>query len=292
MLNFSVNTNVGAFVALQNLSQTNRSLEVTQNRINTGLKVSSTKDDSGTYAIAQSLRADLGGLNAVKSSLDRAQSTLDVAVAAAESITDVLVQMKEKATAAADAGMDEASRDALRDDFRKLSVQLANYLNNAEFNGSNILRSDGADLSAIVNPKHTGADPAFQTISVDNLELDTGVLADFLTGSGTTTAGNDTVDWADEDDAADSVADVDTASTAMKEKLIELGSAYSQIEAQQTFTTKLYDTVETGIGKLVDADLAKESATLQALQTKQQLGLQALSIANQAPQSIKSLFRH
>ena len=287
MLNFSVNTNVGAFVALQNLSKTNQDLSTVQNRINTGLNVASTKDDSANYAIAQGLRADIGGLNAIKSSLDRAQSTLDVAVSAAESITDVLVQMKEKATAASDTGMDADSRQALEDDFEKLASQMATYINSAEFNGSNILKNGEQALSALLN-----ADDSTQTISVANQDLET-TLSAFVTagGAGVKSTGN-TITWATAGDAGTAATAVSTAIDAMKTKLSELGSASRQITAQQEFTVKLSDTIETGIGNLVDADLAKESARLQALQTKQQLGLQALSIANQAPQSIMSLFRN
>ena len=306
---FSINTNVGAMVALQTLNSTNKSLETTQSRINTGLKVASTKDDSGTYGIAQSLRADVGGLNAVRSSLDRAQSTLDVAISAAESISDVLVQMKEKATAASDEGMDQASREALQDDFNKLSEQLASYINSAEFNGTNILKSGGADLKALLN-----ADDSTQTISVGNLKLNDGTdgaLKEFVgvDVNDATKAAALEAKWIDTDAAGDPVippavpdktaaenarasADkVNAAIDEMKSVLSTLGSASRQISAQQEFTTKLTDTIEAGIGNLVDADLAKESARLQALQTKQQLGLQALAIANQAPQTILSLFR-
>ncbi|MGK2284495.1 flagellin [Pedomonas sp. V897] len=306
---FSINTNVGAMVALQTLNSTNKALETTQSRINTGLKVASTKDDSGTYAIAQSLRADVGGLNAVRTSLDRAQSTLDVAISAAESISDVLVQMKEKATAASDEGMDQASREALQDDFNKLSEQLASYINSAEFNGTNILKSGGADLKALLN-----ADDSTQTISVGNLKLNDGTdgaLKEFVgvDVNDATKAAALEAKWIDTDAAGDPVippavpdktaaenarasADkVNAAIDEMKSVLSTLGSASRQISAQQEFTTKLTDTIEAGIGNLVDADLAKESARLQALQTKQQLGLQALAIANQAPQTILSLFR-
>ena len=306
---FSINTNVGAMVALQTLNSTNKALETTQSRINTGLKVASTKDDSGTYAIAQSLRADVGGLNAVRTSLDRAQSTLDVAISAAESISDVLVQMKEKATAASDEGMDQASREALQDDFNKLSEQLASYINSAEFNGTNILKSGGADLKALLN-----ADDSTQTISVGNLKLNDGTdgaLKEFVgvDVNDATKAAALEAKWIDTDAAGDPVippavpdktaaenarasADkVNAAIDEMKSVLSTLGSASRQISAQQEFTTKLTDTIEAGIGNLVDADLAKESARLQALQTKQQLGLQALAIANQAQQTILSLFR-
>ena len=320
MLNFSVNTNVGAFVALQNLSQTNRNLEVTQNRINTGLKVASTKDDSGTYAIAQNLRADIGGLNAVKTSLDRAQSTLDVAISSTESISDVLVQMKEKATAASDEGLDAESRAALEDDFNALINQIKTFIDTAEFNGSNILKADVPGTPGTAGtPGNDGPDgipgnaddvaavpgtPAvLGTGDKISAMLDTDATLKLEVGNQdlhtllNSVIGAD-ADWGDGTDL-DADAGVAKASAdavvagiaAINTVLSTLGSASRQISAQQTFVTKLSDSIETGIGNLVDADLAKESARLTALQTQQQLGLQALSIANQAPQSIMSLFQ-
>lgn len=281
MPNFSVNTNVGAFVALQNLSSTNQQLAVTQNRINTGLKVASTKDDSATYAIAQNLRADIGGLNAVKGSLDRASSTLDVAVAAAESMSDILITMKEKANAASDTGLDDDSREMLEKDFNKLIDQLKSQLKSAEFNGTNLLT--GTDtISAILDADGTS------TLSVANQNLDGagGTLLPFVNAGASVPA-----NWTNGGDAGTSAGQVNQAIEDMNVVLSTLGSASRQIKAQQNFTLKLSDSIETGIGNLVDADLAKESAKLQGLQTKQQLGLQALSIANQAPQAIMSLFR-
>ena len=281
---FSINTNAGAMVALQTLSATTKGLETVQSRINTGLKVASTKDDSGTYAIAQNLRADLGGLNAVKTSLDRAQSTLDVGISAAESISDVLVQMKEKATAASDEGLDAESRAALQDDFNAMVNQVKTYISSAEFNGSNILTggADGDKISAMLDTDAT------LKLEVENQDLDTVLTAVIA----------DDADWGDGTDlAADAAAAKVSADavvagiTALNKSLSTLGAASRQISDQQTFVTKLSDTIEAGIGNLVDADLAKESARLTALQTQQQLGLQALSIANQAPQSILSLFR-
>lgn len=286
-MGFSINTNSGAMIALQNLSSTNGQMSTVQSRINTGLRVSSTKDDSANFAIAQNLRADIGGLNAVKSSLDRGKSTLDVAISAAESISEVLIQMKEKAEAAADTGMDEDSRVALQNDFNKLSKQLVSFVKGAEFNGSNILIDTGQSLSALISDSG-------DTIQVANQGLNGagGELEAFMSAGATPAAVAQNWSGATGHTPAGTAAGaVDTAIEAMNTVLSELGSASRQIDTQLKFTSKLSDTIETGIGNLVDADLAKESAKLQALQTKQQLGLQALSIANQAPQSILSLFR-
>jgi flagellin len=295
---FSVNTNSGAFIALQNLSSTSNQLGVVQNRISTGQKVASAKDDAATFAIAQNLRADVGGLSAVKGSLDRAKSTIDVALSASESISDVLIQMKEKAVAASDNGMDLASRTALQRDFNALASQIVSYVNSASFNGTNLLKDAGQGLAAILD-----AD-ASQTLTVANQGLNStgGELATFMdtnanlnvVKNATWTAVTDTnvngiVDGAE--DAKASATAVDTALTAMNTVLSTLGSASKQMDGQLKFVSKLSDTMESGIGNLVDADLAKESAKLQSLQVKQQLGLQALSIANQAPQSVLGLFR-
>lgn len=272
---FSVNTNAGAFVALQSLSSTNRSLEVTQNRINTGLAVSGAKDNSAVFAIAQNLRSDLGGLNAIRQSLDRAGSALDVGIAAAETISDLLVEAKEKALAASDTGIDQTSRTALQNDFQAIVNQIDDVVAQAEFNGTNIVISAATGaISAIVS------DDATQTISVNGADLNTaaGALSLTVTTFGAASA------------ATAALGQVEAALTSVNSTLATFGSAARQIELQGTFADRLSDTIETGIGNLVDADLARESANLQALQVKQQLGLQALAIANQSPGAILSLF--
>ena len=284
-MGFSVNTNVGAMAALQSLTSTNKDLSTTQSRINTGLNVASTKDDSATYAIAQGLRGDLGGLKSVSSSLSRAKSVVDVATAGAEQISDVVNQMKAKAYQAADAGIDTNSRDAINKDFTALRDQITTIVNSSDFNGTNLLKASGGSVTALQSLKdgNTGTttwDP--DSLSVANQGLDLG-------GSVITVGASGQVDT-----AANATAMIDTLTTTqanLTTALGQLGSASRKIDAQLTFTSKLSDTIEAGVGNLVDADLAKESAKLQALQVKQQLGVQALSIANQAPQTITSLFR-
>jgi flagellin len=265
-MGFSVNTNTGAMAALQNLSATNRGLETTQSRINTGLRVSGTKDDSASYTIAQKLRGDVGGLSAVTSSLSRAKSTVDVAVAGVEQISDLMNQMKTKVLEGSDAGLDTASKAQITADVTALQTQIKSIIKSSSFNGTNLLDSGGTGAIAALKSAESG-----DTLNVAhrNLEAD---LGSTLT-SGVT------------------MADFAGAESNMKSALSTLGSAARQIDGQLAFTSKLSDVIESGIGNLVDADLAKESAKLQALQVKQQLGLQALSIANQAPQSVMSLFR-
>jgi len=272
---FSVNTNAPALQALQNLNITDRALGKVQTQINTGLKVASSKDNAAVFSIAQSLRSDVSGLNAVKSSLDRAMSTIDVAVAAGEAVSDLLIEMKEKAVAAKDAGLDTSSRTALNDEFAELRNQITSIVDNAEFNGTNAVDGSAA-IVAITN------DDGSNTISISAQDLSLG-------GTTVTLAGTTTIDTAANASAA--VALIDASITNVNSSLSELGAGAKRLELQQAFANKLSDTIQIGIGNLVDADMAKASAQLQALQVKQQLGLQALSIANQAPQAAVSLFQ-
>jgi len=272
---FSVNTNASALSALLNLNNTTRDLERTQTNINTGLKISSAKDNAAVYSIAQKLRADLRGYNAVKQSLDRSISTTDIALAAAGSISDLLIEMKEKAVAAADSGLDDTSRTALNEDFQALRDQITIIVANAEFNGTNLIDGGTDSIVAITNPNAT------QTITIahQNLTLGGGNIVITATQTISTQAL-----------AATAVGNISDSLTAVSAVLTKLGAGGKSLEAQRIFADKISDTIEVGIGNLVDANMAKESANLQALQVKQQLGVQALSIANQAPQAILSIF--
>ncbi|MBL4612529.1 MAG: flagellin [Emcibacter sp.] len=272
---FSVNTNASALSALLNLNITTRQLETTQTHINTGLKISSAKDNAAIFSIAQKLRADLRGYNAVKQSLDRSISTTDIALAAAGAISDLLIEMKEKAAAAADAGLDATSRVALNEDFAALRDQITIIVSNAQFNGTNLIDNGTDAVVAITNPN------ASQTITIahQNLTLGGGNIA--ITAAQTITS---------QSLASAAVGSISISLTAVSAVLTKLGAGGKSLESQRVFADKISNTIEIGIGNLVDADLAKESANLQSLQVKQQLGIQALSIANQAPQSILSLF--
>ena len=274
----SVNTNVGAMVALQNLNATQMDLGTTQNRINTGLKVASAKDNGSIWAIAQNQRATSQSLNSVKESLQRGQSTVDVAISAGESISDLLLQMKEKALAASDTTLDTNSRVALNDDFSSLRDQITKVVNNAEFNGANMIKATGTTIMALANADGT------QLITVQAEDLSLG-------GTGALNALTATASIGTQTAAAGMISVVNTAITNVSSALSKLGTGSKSLQSHLTFVGKLQDTLDAGVGNLVDADLAKESAHLQALQTKQQLGVQALSIANSSSQALLSLFR-
>jgi flagellin len=272
----SVHTNDAALIALQNLNNTSSQLDAVQNRISTGLAINSAKDNASVWAIAQGQRADIGSLGAVKSSLDRATSIADVASTAGATISDLLVQMKTKVVAAMDPSIDTASRNALNADFKSILGQITQVISNANFDGANMLDGSVPQIKFIANADATG----FITLSSQNMSLGGGIITVPSTASlGTLTF------------ATNVLAQLTTSISNTNQALGALGSQSKAISNHNTFVQQLSDQLTAGVGNLVDADLAKESANLQALQVQQQLGTQALSIANQAPQIILSLFK-
>jgi len=272
----SVNTNVGALIALQNLNTTTTELQQVQGRINTGKKVASAKDNGAVWAIAQSQRATSNALNAVKASLQRGQSTIDVAMAAGETVSDLLSQMKEKALAAADTSLTASARSALNEDFKSLRDQITTITSNADFDGTNMIKASGNSIYALANSAGTSK----ITVAAQSLALG---------GANVTVATTGTIGTATQ--ASAMIATVNTSIDNVGAALAKLGTGSKALDSHLTFISKLQDALDAGIGNLVDADLAKESARLQALQTKQQLGIQALSIANSASSSLLGLFR-
>ncbi|MAT36065.1 MAG: flagellin [Ponticaulis sp.] len=272
----SVNTNYGAMVALQQLNSTNSQLESTQTRINTGMKVASAKDNGAIYAIAQGMRSDVAGYGVVSESLDRASSTVDVAIAAGEAVSDLLIDMKEKALSAADASLTSTQRSAFNEDFKALRDQIGTIVSNAEFNGVNLINGTTNSIDAIASADGSSV----ITVLDEALSLGGSIITLAATAS-LSSAGV----------ASAAVGTIETSLNNLNQALARLGTSSKSLSVHADFVTKLSDVTEKGIGNLVDADLAKESAKLQALQTKQQLGVQALSIANQASGIALSFFR-
>jgi len=276
-MTLSVNTNQPALIALQNLNRTNDDMQSVQTRINTGQSISTAKDNAAVWSIAQEQRADMSALGAVKMSLDRATSIADVALAAGESASDLLKLMREKVVAAKDTSLTTTSLISLNSDFQGLLKNLSQVISSAVFDGANLLDgSQPADMTFLAD-----ADAAQAiTLSLQNLSLG-GTI-------NTLTATDDILTPAN---ATAVLTRLDASMSAVNQAVGNIGTQAKQIDAHSSFVSRLSDVLETGVGNLVDADLAKESARLQALQVKQQLGAQALSIANSAPQIILSLFK-
>lgn len=273
----SVNTNYGAMIALQNLNVTNAEMNKTQQNISTGLRIAGPKDNGAVWAIGQNMRMDVMALNAVSQSLSRAMSVADTAVAAGTSISDLLRDMKEKALAARDPSIDANAREAYNSEFTALRDQITKVIQNAAFDGSNLLNGALTDIQSLANADGN----QFLTVVARDLTLG---------GTIVPVTATDTISTATL--ASTMISTIETALNQLNLALARLGTDAKKIGMHKDFIAKLSNELESGIGNLVDADLAKESARLQSLQTKQQLGIQALSIANAAPQAILGLFRN
>jgi flagellin len=280
-MSISVHTNKPALVALQNLNKTNDDIGEVQNHINTGLKIANARDNAAVWSIAQNQRADIGALGAVKMSLDRANSIAEVSMAAGETVSDLLVQLKEKVVAAMDTSIDTASRTALDSEFKSILRQIGQVTDNAAFDGANLL--NGLNHSSVPNIQFlaNASASSYITLSVQNMTLGSGGIITMSVASSLDSVST----------AANVLSQLNASIGNVNQALGALGSQAKQITAHSDFVSKLSDTLTTGVGNLVDADLAKESAKLQALQVQQQLGAQALSIANQSPQMILQLFK-
>ena len=274
-MTFSVNTNTGAMIALQYLNTTQAQLSQTQSAINSGLKVASARDDGAIYAIAQNQRGQVAGYSAVINSINNGTSAIDVALSAGQSISDLLIQLKQKALSAADSSLDTASRQAINADFTALRDQITTIVKNALFNGFNLVDGSTTKVQALASSDGS----RHVTTLAQNLSL-----------SGTIVTLKSTSTVSTQVKASTLVATIQTSLTNVNSALAKLSAGAAKFSIQATFAQKLSDTLTTGIGNLVDANMASESAMLQSLQVKQQLGIQALSIANQAPQAILSLF--
>ena len=290
----SINTNRGALVALQTLNSTNKALETTQNRVNTGMNISSAKDNGAIFAIATSQRAEMGAQDAVKQSLQRGQSIIDVALAAGETVVDALTEMKALAVSIQDDagnpagdGFSENGKKLVAD-FEALAKEVHTALAGAKFDSVNLFDATVANAPVQVSTNTSGgkfvlkggADAAAS--AADGLKFG----GDVATGGVWSTS----ADY-DAKKAAYTAANVETALNGFTTVLADIGTKSKSLDRQMTFVGKMQDSLEAGVGNLVDADLAKESAKLTALQTKQQLGVQALSIANSSSSMMLSLFR-
>lgn len=272
----SVNTNTGAMIALQYLNQTGMELQKTQDHINSGMKVATAKDNGATYAIAQNMRSNVIAYQAVSDSLNRGVSAIDVAMSAGQSISDLLNELKGKALAAADTSIDTASRNALNADFKAMRDQISTIVENASFNGTNFIDGSITGIEALAS-----ADAVNRiSVAAEDLRLSQGILTMSVLGNISTLA-----------NASAMITTLNTSIQNVNAALARLAAGSRKLTIQANFVSKLMDTLNTGVGNLVDADMAVESAKLQALQVRQQLGVQALSIANSQPQIIMSLFR-
>ena len=279
----SILTNNGAMVALQTLKSINSDLNKTQDMISTGKEVATAKDNSALWAISKVMESDVTGFKAISDSLSLGESTVAVASAGAEQIVETLKDMKALAVSAQSENVDFAKIQA---DMDEKAAQVASIIGASQFNGANLLASDvdgngATSLGVLSSLDRVGSGaPTPVSISVDTADFEADIdLATNLTGITDTTT------------AATALGELETFLQTAIDGAADLGASAARLQDQSAFVGKLTDAMKSGIGTLVDADMEETSARLQALQTQQQLGVQSLSIANQAPQTILSLFR-
>lgn len=264
----SVMTNVGALLGQKFLRASTAEMNMVQNRVSSGLRVASVVDDASTFAVAVGMRGDIKGYTAIAAALQGAKVGATVAVQAGETISKRIEDIKAKVIQLADESMSSASRTTYNSDLTSMVAEVNSYLQQASYNGVNLLGTGGSNVRIVAN-----IDASSLTIrNQDVTDLSMATISDASGASGALTTLNSFK------------ANLDTA-------LANLGADLKRVEAQTEFIKQTLETVTIGLGALVDADLARESAALQSLQVRQQLGVQAMGIANQAPQTLLGLFR-
>ncbi|AZO61373.1 MAG: flagellin [Mesorhizobium sp.] len=291
----SIMTNSAALTALQSLNNTNKQLETTQSRISTGYRVATASDNAAYWSIATSMKSDNKALSAVQDSLGLGAGKVDTAYTAINDVKDQVDLIKTKLVTARGASQEDQQKIAT--EIKAIQDQIKSSVTNANFAGSNLLQNDGtaaSDLNIVASYNRTGSTVTIDTIKVasaDTQVLDTAGTGGIVGGLLATTF-FDPSSAAVADTAIDTaLGTVETALGKLSTGAASLGAAKSRIDTQQSFLSNLSDSIDKGVGALVDADMNKESTRLQALQVQQQLGIQALSIANGNSQQILSLFR-
>ncbi len=273
----SVNTNMGAQVALQSLNRTNDALGVTQKRISTGMRVADAKDDGAAFAVAQTVRASVAGLTSANEQMGGVKGVLDTTLAGLTKVSKTMEDIRGVLVKLADGGLSTDQRTQYTAQYTSLRAQVTNFVTDATYNGKTLLS--------------TAAGSGGGNIATTRNELGTTYTLTGVDGAGTLIIAAAPTDAAAAVTALGTSGDFNTKMAAINTSLNTFGSDSKYLDNQISYNKERVDALDSGIGYLVDADLAKESARLQSLQIKQQLGSQALGIANQAPQTLVSLFR-
>ena len=270
----SILTNPSAFTALRTLNTINRGLDTTQSRVSTGLKVAGALDNASTFAIAQGIRAELSGIDAVTQGLNSAKGIGNVAIAGVTGISNLLTDIRGKLTELANEGITTAQRNILQSDFNELVSQAGNFIANSSFNGVNLIESGAGSINTLSNL--AGGTLSLTSQSAVNTQVSSlaGVTLGTATNAQSVIANN-----------------YSNLESVVNTALGSLGAEVRALSLQTQFLEEIRDATDEGLGNLVDADLARESARLTSLQVQQQLSTQTLGIANQRPQSLLGLFR-
>ncbi|MFV1529264.1 flagellin [Phaeobacter sp. JH20_36] len=268
----SILTNNGAMVALQTLQSVNNSLDETQSQISTGKRIGSAKDNAAVWAISKTMDSDIAGYKSVQESLGVGEATVAVALSGAEQIVETLTEMKQLAISANSENVDHAK---IQDSIAKKAAQIESIIDSAEFNGANLLDDTVTTALTVLG----GLDPTADTITVTSID----------SAANISTAGITTI--TDVATAATALTDIETMLGNAIDAAAQLGADSNRLSDQGMFVSKLSDSLTMGVSTMTDTNMEESSARLKALQTQQQLAVQSLSIANQAPQTLMQLFR-
>lgn len=271
----SILTNTSAMTALQTLKTIHKDMSSVQDQISTGKKINNAKDNAGIWAVSSIMEADVKGFKAISESISLGQSTVSVARNAAETVKDLLLEMKALIVTSQGENVD---RQKIQNDIDQLAEQINSVVQAAQFNGKNLLQTASTDMEVVASLDRDGAG-AVTTSNITVAAQDVEAIYTAVVAYDVTT------------NAVAALDDVETQIQAAIDAAAALGSAEKRLDIQASFVGKLIDSMTTGIGALVDADMEAASARLQSLSVQQQLGLQALAIANSNPQNILALFR-
>ena len=273
----SILTNTSAMVALQTIKGINSSLAKAQDEISTGKTVATAKDNASVWAISKVMESDVSGFKAISDSLNLGQSTVAVASAGAEQITNILKEMKTRVVAATGENVDYAKLGA---EVTEMTNQINSIVQASQFNGANLLNTAGNAGITVLSSIDRAADGSVTATSISIASVDFEANLDLSD-----------IDVSDAGAAETSITAIEAHIQTAINGAAALGASAKRVELQADFVSKLTDAMTAGIGTMVDADMEEASARLQALQVQQQLGIQSLSIANQGPQNLLSLFR-
>ncbi|MBB5258987.1 flagellin N-terminal helical domain-containing protein [Rhizobium leguminosarum] len=299
----SINTNNSAMSALQTLRNINSSLETTQNSVSTGYRVDTASDNAAYWSIATTMRSDNKALSAVSDALGLGAAKVDTAYTAMDNAIDVVDEIKSKLVAATEDGVDKSK---VQEEISQLQEQLLSIAQSASFSGENWVA--GADGTKSVVSSFVRDGSGAVSVKMTEYALDTSSTGNVLFGMssgtidtasgilGTADANGDSVYSLDITDFTtgqiqSALSTIESALSAMTSAGAQLGSISTRIDLQEDFVSALSDSIDSGVGRLVDADMEEESSKLSTLQTQQQLAIQSLSIANSSSQNILSLFR-
>ena len=298
----SVNTNIGAQVALQSLNLTNSQLQATEKRVSTGYRVADATDDGGAYAVAQRVRADVSALTSVNQQLGNAKGLVGLANTGLTSISDSLTNAKGLLAKIGDASLSQTQRDQYVSNYKELVKNVADTVDGSVYNGQTLLGAASGAVAPTSKNVISNENGATRTLAAADVSGLANTLASLIGSTfsrstagvdsfGTIAAGNDQTAALSALTATTGATAFASAQTSVGNLLNQVGAISKSLDATITFNSSKIDSLNAGLGALVDTDLSKESANLQALQIRQQLGTQALSLANQAPQSLLSLFK-